>query len=81
MRQTARVAVRHRAAVTRVERDDVEGVLVVRMRGGGEPELGRQAFGDLRPRTAGVVAAVHADVVLLVHAVRGRVTSTSLCTQ
>src|SRR5438067_803694 len=36
--------------------------------GGSEAELRRQALGDLRPRLATVVAAVHADVVLLVHA-------------
>ncbi len=39
------------------------------MRGRGEAELGRQPLGDLRPALACVVAPVHPDVVLLVHAV------------
>ena len=59
----------HAAPVAGVERDDVEAVAVVGMRGGGEAELGRQPVGDLGPRLPGVVAAVHADVVLLVQAV------------
>ncbi len=54
--------------MTGVERDDVERVAIVWMRCRGESELRGQAFGDLRPRLARVVAAVHADVVLLVHA-------------
>ena len=41
----------------------------MRMRGGGEAELARQALGDLGPRLAPVVAPVDADVVLLVHPV------------
>ena len=45
-----RVALGHAAPVAGVERDDVEAVAVVRMRGGREAELGRQAVGDLRPR-------------------------------
>ena len=64
-----RLAVGHPAPVPGVERDDVEAVAVVRVRGGGEAELGRQAVGDLDPGLPGVVAAVHADVVLLVQAV------------
>ena len=64
-----RAALGHHAPVARVERDHVEAVAIVRMRGGGEAELGRQAVGDLVPRLPGVVAAVHADVVLLVQAV------------
>ena len=36
----------------------------------GEAEVAGQALGDLGPRLAGVVGAVHADVVLLVHALR-----------
>src|SRR5581483_8788865 len=63
-----RVALRHRPAVAGVERDDVEGVAVVRVRGGGEAELGRKALGDLGPAQSCVVAAVHAYLVLLVHA-------------
>ena len=58
---------------------DVEGVAVVRVRGGGEAELGRQALGDLRPRLPGVVAAMHADVVLLVHALACRAATSRAC--
>src|SRR5690349_6631052 len=54
---------------SRVERDDEERVAVVRVRRRREAELGREAFGDLRPRMARVVAAMHPDVVLLVEAV------------
>jgi hypothetical protein len=39
------------------------------MRCRGESEFRGQAFGDLRPRLTCIVAAVHADVVLLIHAV------------
>jgi hypothetical protein len=67
--------------VARVERDHVERLLVVRVRGGREPELGREALGDLGPGLASVVAAVHADVVLLVHAVAVERRATSLWTQ
>src|SRR5205085_7646897 len=69
-----RLAFGHATRVPRVERDHVEGVAIVRMHRRGEAELARQAVGDLEPRMAAVVAAVHADVVLLVHArrVRGR---------
>ena len=42
----------HAAPVAGVERDHVEGVPVVRVRGGGEAELGRQALGDLRSTSA-----------------------------
>ena len=59
----------HAARVPGVERDHVERVAVVRVDGGGEAELARQPVGDLGPGVAGVVAAVHADVVLLVEAV------------
>ena len=69
VRQTAAVPVGHAAPVAGVERDHVEAVAVVRVRGGGEAELGRQPVGDLDPGLPGVVAAVHADVVLLVQAV------------
>ncbi len=62
-------AVGHRAPVARIERDHVEAVAIVGMRGGREAELGRQAVRDLVPRLPRVVAAVHADVVLLVEAV------------
>src|SRR5207248_9987915 len=57
-----------------VERDHVERVALVRVHRGREAELARQAVGDLEPRLAAVVAAMDADVVLLVHArgVRGR---------
>ena len=67
--------------MARVERDDVERVPVVRMRRRGEAELGRQALGDLDPLVAAVVAAVHADVVLLVHPPSSTGDITSLCTQ
>ena len=40
------------------------------MRRGGEAEVARQALRDLAPRLAGVVGAMHPDVVLLVHALR-----------
>ena len=62
-----RVPVRHRAPVAGIERDHVERVAVVRVNGGGEAELRWQPFGDLRPGVALVVAAMHADVVLLEH--------------
>src|SRR5262249_9138339 len=55
----------HRAPAPGIERDGVEGVLVVRVDGGGEAELARQPVADLRPRLRAVVAAVHADMVLL----------------
>ena len=55
-----------------IERDHVERVAVVRVRGRREAELGRQAIRDLRPGQARVVAPVHTDVVLLVQAVRVR---------
>ena len=42
----------------------------MRVRNGCEAEVARQALGDLVPRLAGVVRAMHADVVLLVHALR-----------
>src|SRR5579862_5762978 len=63
-------AVGHAARVAGVERDDVERVAIVRMGGCGEAELGRQPVANLGPRAAGVVAPVHADVVLLVEAAR-----------
>ncbi len=53
--------------MARVERDHVEGVAVVGMGRRGEPELGRQPLGDLRPRRTGIVRAMHADMILLVH--------------
>ena len=62
------VPVRHAAGVAGVERDHVEAVAVVRVRRGGEAEVARQPLGDLDPRAAAVVAAVHAAVVLLVQA-------------
>src|SRR5947208_12667250 len=65
-----RLAVVHDAAVAAVDRNDVERLAVVRVRRRGEAEVARQALGDLVPRLAGVVGAVHADVVLLVHALR-----------
>src|SRR4051812_1030896 len=65
-----RLAVVHDAAVAAVDRDDVEGLAVVRVRRRREPEVTRQPFGDLVPRLAGIVGAVHAYVVLLVHALR-----------
>jgi len=65
-----RLTVGHRAAMARIERDDMEGVAVVGMGCSGKPELRRQPFGDLRPRRAGIVRAMHADVVLLVHPLR-----------
>src|SRR3954469_14068290 len=65
-----RLAVVHDAAVAAVDRDDVERLAVVGVRRRGEAEVARQAFGDLVPRLTGVVGAVHADVVLLVHALR-----------
>src|SRR5207247_5102584 len=58
-----------RPSMTRIERDDIERVAIVWMRCRGESELRGQAFGDLGPRLTCIVAAVHADVVLLVHAV------------
>ena len=60
---------RHAAGVARVERDHVERVAVVWMRGGREAELARQAIRDLGPRMPAVIAAVHAHVILLVHPV------------
>src|SRR2546430_12929872 len=65
-----RLAVVHDAAVPAVDRDDVERLAVVRVRRRGEAEVAGQPLGDLVPRLAGVVGAVHADVVLLVHALR-----------
>src|SRR3712207_8481964 len=44
-------ALGHHPAVARVDRDDVEGVPVVRVDGGRESEVGREAFADLRPRS------------------------------
>ena len=55
-----RLAVVHRPRVPRVDGDDVERVLVVRMDRGGEAEVARQTLRDLRPRLPAVVAPVHA---------------------
>src|SRR4051812_23151183 len=44
-----RLAVVHDAAVAAVDRDDVEGLAIVRVCGGREPEVARQALGDLVP--------------------------------
>jgi hypothetical protein len=55
--------------MTRIERNDVERVAVVWMRCRGESKLRGQAFSDLGPGLTCIVAAMHADMVLLVHAV------------
>ena len=48
-----------------LDRDDVDGVRLVRVNVDREPEVGRQVAADLVPRLAGVVAA-H-DVPVLLH--------------
>src|SRR5207244_1960175 len=63
-----RLPVRHAARVPWIEGDDVERVAVVRVHRGREAELARQPVGDLEPRLAAIVAAMDADVVLLIHA-------------
>src|SRR3954454_24670833 len=63
---------RHAAGVPRVERDDIEAVAIVRMHGRREAEVARKALRDLGPGLAGVVAPVHAAVVLLVEALSVR---------
>src|SRR5204863_148845 len=47
-----------------LDRDDVDGVGVVRMRLDGEAEVRRDAVGDILPRIAPVVAAIQSPVVL-----------------
>src|SRR6476659_2562021 len=64
-----RCPVRHAAAMPWVERDDVEALAVMRVRGGHEAAVGRQAVRHLGPGPPAVVASVHAAVVLLVEAV------------